>query len=97
MSTPSYIIEMMENEWEKAIAYTDNFIEEIRLAPFSESIKSTILAALKCNKSLIKENHEQAQQIKKLEAVLKRICDHDKIILGEHMDEVRQIAREALE
>ena len=28
---------------------------------------------------------------------LQRIRDHDKIILGEHMDEVRQIAREALE
>ena len=93
MSTPSYIIEMMENEWEKAIAYTDNVIEEIRLAPFSESIKSTILAALKCNKSLIKENHEQARQIQKLEAALERI--HKTEILSEW--EMRQIAREALE
>ena len=28
---------------------------------------------------------------------LERIRDHDKIILGEHMDQVRAIAREALE
>ena len=37
------------------------------------------------------------KRVRKLEEALKRICDHDKIILGEHMDEVRQIAREALE
>ena len=37
------------------------------------------------------------QRIDKLEAALERIRDHDKIILGEHMDQVRQIAREALE
>ena len=98
MSTPSYIIEMMENEWEKAVAYTDNLIEEIRFAPFSEGIKSTILAALKCNKSLIKESHEQAQQIQKLEAALKRIRDCDFVItLPDRMDAVRAIAREALE
>ena len=36
-------------------------------------------------------------RVHKLEEALKRIRDHDKIILGEHMDEVRQIAREALE
>lgn len=37
------------------------------------------------------------RKISKLETALKRIRDHDKIILGEHMDAVRQIAREALE
>jgi Lar family restriction alleviation protein len=36
-------------------------------------------------------------RVHKLEEALKRIRDHDKIILGEHMDQVRQIAREALE
>lgn len=35
-------------------------------------------------------------RVHKLEEALKRIRDHDKIILGEHMDQVRQIAREAL-
>ena len=33
----------------------------------------------------------------RLRAALMRIRDHDKIILGEHMDQVRAIAREALE
>ncbi len=37
------------------------------------------------------------RRISKLEEALQRICDHDKIILGEHMDQVRAIAREALE
>lgn len=36
-------------------------------------------------------------RVGRLEAALKRIRDHDKIILGEHMDQVRHIAREALE
>jgi hypothetical protein len=40
---------------------------------------------------------DAADRIEKLEAALKRISKHDKIILGEHMDQVRQIAREALE
>jgi len=93
MSTPSYIIEMMENEWEKAVAYTDNLIEEIRFAPFSESIKSTIIAALKCNKSLIKENYEQTQKIQKLKTALERICDTPYVVY----DPVRAIAKEALE
>lgn len=98
MSTPSYIIEMMENEWEKAVAYTDNLIEEIRFAPFSERIKSTIIAALKCNKSLIKENYEQTQKIQKLKTTLERIRDCDWVItLPDRMDAVREIAREALE
>jgi len=34
---------------------------------------------------------------KKLRAALERIRDHDKIILSDHMDAVRAIAREALE
>jgi Lar family restriction alleviation protein len=33
----------------------------------------------------------------KLEEALRRIRDHDKIILSDHMDAVRAIAREALE
>jgi hypothetical protein len=40
---------------------------------------------------------EAAQRIEKLEAALQRIRDHDKIILSDHMDAVRDIAREALE
>lgn len=42
----------------------------------------------------------QAKELQKLEIyrmALKRISNYDKIILGEHMDQVRQIAREALE
>ena len=38
-----------------------------------------------------------AEKCLKLRKALQRIRDHDKIILGEHMDQVRQIAREALE
>ena len=37
------------------------------------------------------------RRIVALEIALTKIRDHDKIILGEHMDQVRQIAREALE
>ena len=37
------------------------------------------------------------RRIVALEIALTKIRDHDKIILGEHMDEVRQMAREALE
>lgn len=36
-------------------------------------------------------------RLKKLQAALERISKHHKIILGEHMDQVRQIAREALD
>ena len=39
----------------------------------------------------------KTEQVHRLETALKRIRDHDKIILGEHMDLVRAIAREALE
>jgi hypothetical protein len=39
----------------------------------------------------------KTEQVHRLETALKRIRDHDKIILGEHMDQVRAIAREALE
>ena len=38
-----------------------------------------------------------AEKCLKLREALQRIRDHDKIILGEHMDQVRAIAREALE
>ena len=38
-----------------------------------------------------------ALRMEALETALERISKHDKIILGEHMDQVRQIAREALE
>ena len=37
------------------------------------------------------------RRIAALEMALTKIRDHDKIILGEHMDQVREIAREALE
>ena len=37
------------------------------------------------------------RRIVALEIALTKIRDCDKIILGEHMDQVRQIAREALE
>ena len=37
-----------------------------------------------------------ALRMEALEAALMRIREHDKIILGEHMDQVRAIAREAL-
>lgn len=40
---------------------------------------------------------EADARIDKLEGALERIRDHGKIILGEHMDQVRAIAREALE
>lgn len=36
-------------------------------------------------------------RVDRLATALERIRDHDKIILGDHMDMVRQIAREALE
>lgn len=39
---------------------------------------------------------ELEEENKRLRAALERISKHDKIILGEHMDQVRQIAREAL-
>ena len=47
---------------------------------------------LQCDELPAKQN-----RIRKLEAALMRIRDHDKIILGEHMDAVRAIARKALE
>ena len=50
------------------------------------------LTCLQCDELPAKQN-----RIRKLEAALMRIRDHDKIILGEHMDAVRAIAREALE
>lgn len=44
--------------------------------------------------ALINDAEKRADMYKR---ALERIRDHDKIILGEHMDQVRQIAREALE
>jgi len=39
----------------------------------------------------------KTEHVHRLETALKRIRDHDKIILSDHMDAVRAIAREALE
>ena len=48
-------------------------------------------------KALREDLKEAEKRAEMLTFALERICDHDKIILGEHMDEVRAIAREALE
>ncbi len=48
-------------------------------------------------KALRDDLKEAEKRAEMLTFALERIRDHDKIILGEHMDEVRQIAREALE
>ena len=69
--TPSYIIDKMDNDWEKAIAYTENFMEEVSGLPLSDRIKESMLAALECNKCLIKENYEQALRIQELEEAAK--------------------------
>lgn len=88
---PSYMIEQMESDWEKAVAYTKNFMETIKDAPFSEDIKDRMLAALKCTIELLEENE-------KLRDALERICDCDFVItLPDRMDAVRKIAREALQ
>jgi len=65
--TPSYIINMMDNDWKKAAAYTENLMEEVSGLPLSDRLKESMLAALKCNKYLIKENHNQALRIQELE------------------------------
>lgn len=69
--TPSYIIDKMDNDWEKAVAYTENLMEEVSGLPLSDRIKESMLAALKCNKYLIKENYEQALRILVLEETAK--------------------------
>lgn len=88
---PDYIIEQMENDWQKAAAHTENFMQTIKNAPFSEHIKEMMIAALKCNIELLEENE-------RLRHALERIRDCDfTITLPDRMDAVRKIAREALE
>lgn len=55
---PDYIIEQMDSEWQKAAAHTENFMQEINHAPFSEIIKAKMIAALKCNIALLEENEK---------------------------------------
>lgn len=61
---PDYIIEQMESEWQKAAAHTENFMQEIKHAPFSETIKAKMTAALKCNIALLEENEKLRSEIK---------------------------------
>lgn len=61
---PDYLIEKMESDWEKAVAHTENFMQQIKHAPFSESIKATMIAALKCNIALLEENEKLRREIK---------------------------------
>jgi hypothetical protein len=60
---PSYLIEQMDSEWKKAAAYTENFMQTIKDAPFSEHIKEMMIAALKCNIELLKENEKLRREI----------------------------------
>ena len=60
---PDYIIEQMDSEWQKAVAHTENFMQEIKHAPFSEIIKAKIIAALKCNIALLEENEKLRSEI----------------------------------
>lgn len=53
---PDYIIEQMDSEQKKAAAYTENFIQEIKSAPFSEGIKAKMIAALQLTIELLAEN-----------------------------------------
>jgi hypothetical protein len=55
---PDYIIEKMDSEWKKTIAHTENFMQEIKYAPFSDTIKTKMIAALKCNIALLEENEK---------------------------------------
>lgn len=64
---PDYIIEQMDSEWQKAVAYTENFMQEIKHAPFSERIKAKIIAALKCNIALLEENEKLRSKIQDIE------------------------------
>ena len=61
---PSYIIEQMESDWGKASAYTENFMQEIKDAPFSESIKTKMIMALKLTIELLAENEKLRSEIK---------------------------------
>lgn len=60
---PNFIIEQMDSEWQKAIAHTKNFMETIKEAPFSEHIKEMMIAALKCNITLLEENEKLRNEI----------------------------------
>jgi hypothetical protein len=60
---PDYIIEQMDSEWKKAAAHTENFMQTIKNAPFSEHIKNTMLAALKCTIELLEENEKLRREI----------------------------------
>jgi len=61
---PDYIIEQMESDWQKAAAHTENFMQTIKSAPFSEHIKEMMIAALKCNIELLEENEKLRREIK---------------------------------
>ena len=61
---PDYIIEQMGSEWQKAAAHTENLMQEIKHAPFSETIKAKMTAALKCNIALLEENEKLRIEIK---------------------------------
>lgn len=60
---PDYIIEQMDSEWQKAAAHTENFMQEIKHAPFSECIKAKMIAALKCNIALLEESERLRREI----------------------------------
>lgn len=64
--TPSYIIEQMDSEWQKAVAHTENFMQTIKEAPFSEHIKKMMIAALKCTIQLLEENEKLRSEIQDL-------------------------------
>ena len=61
---PDYIIEKMESDWEKASARTENFMQEIERAPFSESIKTKMIMALELTIELLAENEKLRHEIK---------------------------------
>ncbi|CAB5224883.1 hypothetical protein UFOVP742_27 [uncultured Caudovirales phage] len=53
----------MKNDWQKAAAHTENFMQTIKHAPFSEHIKERMIAALKCNIELLEENEKLRREI----------------------------------
>jgi hypothetical protein len=61
---PDYIIEKMESEWEKASARTENFMQEIEDAPFSENIKTKMIMSLELTIELLAENEKLQREIK---------------------------------
>lgn len=68
---PDYIIEQMDSEWQKAVAHTENFMQTIKNAPFSEHIKGMMIAALKCNIALLEENEKLRSEIQDIKGVAK--------------------------